>query len=557
MLLTPERVGLLGDELPALAATLAARQPCAAVLEDDRVRLGLLRGRALGARAAEAGRRDAPRLSGPRLRRARGRRLGRRRDARGAPPALQHRLVEPCVAGARRAARAHPLRGRPAPALSRSSTASTRAGCAPSGSPTRIDTPRCRSAAASASAGMSRVLWRPGARKNGCTTISRAPRATQRATASARSGGASSRCAISTCGPAAARARGSATGLDDRVRRRLAAAVVDQHDGAGALTSSRPHLERPADRAPGRPGAAQGRRGCAALARCLGGARRAERGSPPARIASPQRAQSPPPRTRARSGGRPRAHGLEERRPVFDLQAAPRRPRCEPGSERARETASRSGRVGPTAPGPAAIGPSPVVRARSRRLPSGDADRGHRRHRERDPLGQGHRHELALPVPRAARARRRRRADPHDPRRHRCDRARRARDGRRVRLRLHVGRRRPDARRPHHGRGGARLRPSRSCRPKSRSWSASRARAGARAEREPAQDGADPGRRVPDRRRRPLVPRRRRRERVRLPRRARALRQEVQRHPRALPRRAVPAEERLREAGARATSPSR
>jgi hypothetical protein len=37
VLLTPDRVALLGDELPALAATLAARQPCVAATEGGRV----------------------------------------------------------------------------------------------------------------------------------------------------------------------------------------------------------------------------------------------------------------------------------------------------------------------------------------------------------------------------------------------------------------------------------------------------------------------------------------------------------------------------------------
>jgi hypothetical protein len=54
VLLTPDRVDLLRGELPALAATLAARQPCAAVLEGGRA-VSACYVAARSERAAEAG----------------------------------------------------------------------------------------------------------------------------------------------------------------------------------------------------------------------------------------------------------------------------------------------------------------------------------------------------------------------------------------------------------------------------------------------------------------------------------------------------------------------
>jgi hypothetical protein len=54
VLLTPDRVDLLGDELPALAATLAARQPCVAALHAGRA-VSVCYVAARSTRAAEAG----------------------------------------------------------------------------------------------------------------------------------------------------------------------------------------------------------------------------------------------------------------------------------------------------------------------------------------------------------------------------------------------------------------------------------------------------------------------------------------------------------------------
>jgi hypothetical protein len=63
VLLTPERVGLLGEELPALAATLAARQPCAALLEGGRA-VSVCYVAARSAHAAEAGVETLPGFQG-------------------------------------------------------------------------------------------------------------------------------------------------------------------------------------------------------------------------------------------------------------------------------------------------------------------------------------------------------------------------------------------------------------------------------------------------------------------------------------------------------------
>jgi hypothetical protein len=54
VLMTPDRVGLLGGELPALAATLAGRQPCVAVLDGGRA-VSVCYAAARSASAAEAG----------------------------------------------------------------------------------------------------------------------------------------------------------------------------------------------------------------------------------------------------------------------------------------------------------------------------------------------------------------------------------------------------------------------------------------------------------------------------------------------------------------------
>ena len=190
--LTPERVELLGEEFAALRPVLALRQPCFAALSEGRA-VAACYVAARSPRAAEAGVETLPGFRGRGLASRATASWARRRACGGTAPALQHRVAEPRVAGRGRAARPHPLRGGSPLPLRRSSTASTRAGWAPRGGATRIDTPGCRSAAAAARRGMSRALWRPGARKKGSTTTSRAPRAAQRATASPRSGGASSR----------------------------------------------------------------------------------------------------------------------------------------------------------------------------------------------------------------------------------------------------------------------------------------------------------------------------------------------------------------------------
>ena len=86
--------------------------------------------------------------------------------------------------------------------------------------------------------------------------------------------------------------------------------------------------------------------------------------------------------------------------------------------------------------------------------------RGHHRHRQRDPLGEGHRHQLAVPRARAARARRDAAAHLDDPRRARRHRRRRSREfAAALRRRLHLGRRRADARRRHDRGRRARPRP--------------------------------------------------------------------------------------------------
>ena len=108
---------------------------------------------------------------------------------------------------------------------------------------------------------------------------------------------------------------------------------------------------------------------------------------------------------------------------------------------------------------------------------------------------------------------------------------------RELRLRAHLGRHRPDPRRPHdRGRRGGLRPPARAQRIDPRAHAARDG--GNEPNAEPAQDGADPGRRDAARRRRPVVPARRRRERLHLPRHPGAAAQEVRVGARSLPRRA-------------------
>ena len=306
-----------------------------------------------------------------------------------------------CLREALRAAR----RARAA-SRTRATTATHEPACTPSGSAMRMRTPGCRARAARGeardvacrvAAGREEVGHHHDlARAGGDAACDRVGRAGQRESRGARS---------RSCRPGRRARERRSDGGELPVRRALAAAVIDEDDGAPRV------------------------------ARRFTSSRR-WRGRGPCTRAWQERRREAGSRSRARVSRSSSASGESTPRAVEDLEIAATAQPAPRAGARDRQPGRRAPRRAAWCP-PAPRGSASRARRRggagsSRRRACGPGLRysppdGHRRdpdHRERDPVGQGHRHELPVPVPRAARARRGRRAHPHHPRRRARDRAR-------------------------------------------------------------------------------------------------------------------------------------